>query len=305
MDLHPLSPHTYHLRAGSNAGLLVDGARALLVDTGLDRDAARRILKHTAGLGVEVAAVLITHAHADHFGGAAELKRRTGAPVYAPAFEAAVIANPALEPVYLFAGAQPPAALQGKFILAQPCAVDGLLAPGAQQIAGFELIIHPAPGHAHNQVMVGVPAEGVCFAGDAFFPPDVLDKYGVPFYVEIDQTLQTLADLPTLPYAVFAQGHGDAYTHATLPPVLAYNRARIEQIRSLTLTAVEEPAEAGAVLKFVADTLGVSISQPAIYYLTRTTIHACLQSLHAAGSVALDVQDNRLLWRLGRQQAVT
>lgn len=295
MDLVPLSTHTYHLRAGSNAGLLVDGPRALLVDSGLDRDAARRILKHTASLGVELAALVITHAHADHFGGAAELKKRTGAPVYAPAFEAAVIENPVLEPVYLFAGAQPPAALQGKFILAQPCAVDELLQPGPQQIAGFDVVIHPAPGHAHNQMMVGLPAEGVCFAGDAFFPPDVLDKYGVPFYVELDQTLQTLADLLVLPYRVFAQGHGDAYT--MLDDVVAYNRARIEEIRSLALAAVEAPADAGEVLKSVADHLGINIVQPAIYYLTRTTIHACLQSLLRAGQVEIVVQDNRLLWR--------
>ena len=294
MDLTPLTSHTYHLRAGSNAGLWVDGPRALLVDSGLDRDAARRILKHTAALGVELAAVVITHAHADHFGGAAELKRRTAAPVYAPAFEAAVIENPALEPVYLFAGAQPPAALQGKFILAQSCAVDGLLQPGPQQIAGFEVVIHPAPGHAHNQVMVGVPAEEVCFAGDAFFPPDVLDKYGIPFYVEIDQTLDTLAALPALPYRFFAQGHGDVYT--ALGEVVAYNRSRIEHIRSLALAAVEEPAEDAAVLKFVADELGISITQPAIYYLTRTTIHACLQSLLRAGRVDMTVYGNRLLW---------
>ena len=105
MDLIRLTHDAYHLRAGSNAGLLVSGAWALVVDSGLDRDAARRILKHVAALQVELAAIVITHAHADHFGGAGELKRRTGATVWAPAFEAAVIENPALEPVYLFAGA--------------------------------------------------------------------------------------------------------------------------------------------------------------------------------------------------------
>ena len=57
MDLIPLTPHTYHLRAGLNAGLVVQDGRALLVDTGLDRDAARRILKHVALLNVELAAV--------------------------------------------------------------------------------------------------------------------------------------------------------------------------------------------------------------------------------------------------------
>ena len=296
MDLIQLTPHTYHLRAGSNAGLVVQDGRALLVDTGLDRDAARRILKHVASLNVELAAVIVTHAHADHFGGAGEVKKRTGAPVLAPAFEAAVVENPVLEPVYLFAGAQPLRELQGKFILAPGCEVDGLLQPGRQVIHGFEVDILPAPGHAHNQMMVALPEAGVCFAADAFFSPAVLDKYGVPFYVDVDQALETLAGLPALPYGIFAQGHGDAYPQADLAAVVATNRERILHIRQLALAAVEEPQEASQVLKFVADELGVAITQPAIYYLTRTTIHACLNSLRQSGRVDLKLVDNRLLW---------
>ena len=299
MDLVQLTSNAYHLRAGSNAGLLVSRAQALVVDSGLDRDAARRILKHVAALRVELAAVLITHAHADHFGGAGELKRRTGAAVLAPAFEAAVIENPALEPVYLFAGAQPPAELEGKFILAPPCAVDGVLEPGRQELFGFDVEIIPAPGHAHNQVMIGAPQEGVCFAADAFFPPAVLDKYGIPFYVDIDQTLATLAALPGLPYAVFAQGHGDAYERSSLEQVLDYNIARIEAIRELAAAALAEPSDDVQVLRHVADALALRIEQPAIYYLTRTTIHACLNSLRRAGLAELSLVENRLLWQSG------
>lgn len=296
MDLISLTDNAFHLRAGSNAGLLLAGPRALVVDSGLDRDAARRILKHVAALRVEVAAVLITHAHADHFGGAGELKRRTGAPVLAPAFEAAVIENPAMEPVYLFAGARPILELEGKFILAQPCPVDGLLEPGRQEIAGFELEIIPAPGHAHNQVMIGAPQEGVCFAADAFFPPAVLDKYGIPFYVDIDQTLASLASLPALSYQLFAQGHGDAYDRNGLEEVLDYNASRIATIRELTAAALAEPVDDSQILKQVADALDLSISQPAIYYLTRTTIHACLNALRRAGRAELSLAENRLLW---------
>ncbi|MFZ2360011.1 MAG: MBL fold metallo-hydrolase [Anaerolineae bacterium] len=303
MDLIRLTANAYHLRAGSNAGLLVFGTRALVVDSGLDRDAARRILKHVAALHVELAAIVITHAHADHFGGAGELKRRTGAPVWAPTFEAAVVENPLLEPVYLFAGAQPIAELEGKFILAQPCPVDGLLEPGRQDIAGFEVEIIPAPGHAHNQMMVAAPQEGVCFAADAFFPPEVLDKYGIPFYVDIDQTLATLAALPALPYHIFAQGHGDAYDRSGLEPVLAYNVSRIEAIRELVFTALAEPTDDSQMLQYVADALNLRIEQPAIYFLTRTTIHACLNSLRRAGRAELSLVENRLLWQATPQSA--
>ncbi|MCB0255646.1 MAG: MBL fold metallo-hydrolase [Anaerolineae bacterium] len=296
MNLVQLTDSAYHLRAGSNAGLLVQDGRALLVDTGLDRDAARRILKHVAALNVALAGVLITHAHADHFGGAGEIKRRTGVPVLAPAFEAAVVENPALEPVYLFSGAQPTRELQGKFILAQPCQLDGLLPPGYQEVFGFEIDVIPAPGHAHNQVMVGWPGQRVCFAADAYFPPEVLDKYGIPFYVDIDQTLATLGSLPALPYSLFAQGHGDAYDRNSLEEVLDYNVRRIEMIRQLVYDALPAPADDSQVLKRVADTMELSIQQPAIYYLTRTTIHACLNSLRQASRVDLALDGNRLLW---------
>ena len=296
MNLTPLADNAYHLRAGSNAGLLVQDGRALLVDTGLDRDAARRILKHVAALNVELAGVLITHAHADHFGGAGEIKRRAGAPVLAPAFEAAVVENPALEPVYLFAGAQPTRELQGKFILAQPCELDGLLLPGRQTLFGFDVDVIPAPGHAHNQVMIGWPEARVCFAADAFFPPEVLDKYGIPFYVDIDQTLATLESLPGLPYSLFAQGHGDAYDRSGLEDVLDYNMRRIESIRELVYDALDSPNDDSAVLKSVADAMGLRIEQPAIYYLTRTTIHACLNSLRQAGRADVALDANRLLW---------
>ncbi|MCS6845319.1 MAG: MBL fold metallo-hydrolase [Caldilineales bacterium] len=297
MELVALTAHAYHLRAGANAGLLVQGGRGLLVDTGLDRDAARRILKHTAGLGVELAAVIVTHAHADHFGGAGEIHRRTGAVVWAPPLEAAIVENPLLEPLYLFAGAQPTAELRGKFILAQPCPVGGLLDPGPMAIAGFELEIIPMPGHAHNQMIVGWPAEGVCFAADAFFPPEVLDKHGIPFYVDVDQALASLEALARLPYRLFAQGHGDAYTAEALPEAVAVNAQRIRRVRELTLAALERPCTDAEALAYVADALGLAIVQPAIYYLARTTVHACLNSLRQAGQAELALEGNRLLWR--------
>ena len=126
------------------------------------------------------------------------------------------------------------------------------------------------------------------FQGGAF---EYLPK---PF--DVDQALETLAALPALPYGIFAQGHGDAYPQADLAAVVVTNRERILHIRQLALAAVEEPQEASQVLKFVADELSVAITQPAIYYLTRTTIHACLNSLRQSGRVDLKLVDNRLLW---------
>jgi hypothetical protein len=75
--------------------------------------------------------------------------------------------------------------------------------------------------------------------------------------------------------------------------------ARIEAIRELAGAALATPSDDSQVLRYVAGALGLRIEQPAIYYLTRTTIHACLNSLRRAGRAEPSLVENRLLWQAG------
>jgi glyoxylase-like metal-dependent hydrolase (beta-lactamase superfamily II) len=64
---------------------------AVVIDPG---DDGAQLRAELAGLGATCAAILITHAHWDHIGGVADLAEGTGAPVYMPAEERPVLANP-------------------------------------------------------------------------------------------------------------------------------------------------------------------------------------------------------------------
>jgi glyoxylase-like metal-dependent hydrolase (beta-lactamase superfamily II) len=74
--------HTLHSRI-ANLYLVQHGGASLLVDTGF-AGAAPRVLRALAQLGLtprDVRLIFLTHAHMDHIGSAAELRRRTGAPI--------------------------------------------------------------------------------------------------------------------------------------------------------------------------------------------------------------------------------
>jgi len=271
----------------------------LLIDTGLDKDAARRALRAVEETGVTLKAVFITHAHADHFGGAYLLQRRAEMPVYAPALEAAMMAHPIIEPLYLFGGAAPIAELRRKFTLAKPCRIDHVVRePGPLEIGPFQIEVVGLAGHAPNQV--GVAVGDVLFCADAVFPEETLEKHKIPFCYDLEEGLATLERLPNLPYAHFAPGHGPAYTSGEeIAHICATNRERLETIRDIVYGALgEEPQQTATLLKRVAEHLDLELEMATIYFLDRTTILAALSSLERSGKVKTAVRDNYLWWEL-------
>jgi glyoxylase-like metal-dependent hydrolase (beta-lactamase superfamily II) len=277
-------------------GLVVRDGKGLLIDTGLDGDAGRRAQRIIEDTGVTLEAIFITHAHADHFGGAHFLQRRLEVPVYAPTTEASMMESPIIEPLYLFGGAAPIQALRHKFTLAEACRVDQVVEAGPLEIGPFEVEVVSLPGHALNQV--GVAIDDVLFCADAVFPEETIRKHKVPFCVDLDETVKTLEQLPGLDYDRFAPGHGPAYEAGEeIAQVCGVNRERLEAIREQVYDTLEEPRETPALVRQVADHFGLKMTTATAYFLTRTTVLAALSALERAGDVEAAMEGNQLLWQ--------
>ncbi len=287
-----LTEHTYLLPSGSNSGLIVADGKAIIVDAGLDADTARRVAKAVADLRAQPVALLLTHAHADHFGGAAAIAERFGIPVYAPALEAAVVENPYLEPQFLFSGAAPVPELLGKFTLATPCRVSALVEPGPLEVGGVSVEVVALPGHAPNQV--GYAFGETLFCGDVFFPSETLAKHPIPFCADVGRALDTLQRLPGMPYGQFAPGHGPALTDPAAE--CRANADRLLAIADIILRACAVPMSTSDLVKAVMDALGATLNQIAQYCLAQTTVLACAAWLRAAGRLDVVFADNRMLW---------
>jgi hydroxyacylglutathione hydrolase len=128
------------------------GDRALLVDPG---DEAPRLLKVLDELGVELEAILLTHTHFDHIGAVAPIARATGAPVYCPRDELAVLKDPTAFFGSMFGpveGWEAEHALEGGQRL---------------DLAGLELDVIATPGHSPGHVTFAT--DGALFSGDVLF----------------------------------------------------------------------------------------------------------------------------------------
>ena len=284
----------FALTGGSNIGVIVREGRAVIVDAGLDKDAAKKALRAVESVSAQAAALVITHGHADHFGGAGWLAQQAGIPVYAPPLEAVFAMQPLLEPLFLYGGAAPIAELQGKFTLARQ-GVDTItpLEPGVQEIAGIPLDILPLPGHAPQQI--GVGAGDSCYCGDAVFPEETLERHPILFCADMDAWLATLERLPTLRYAWYVPGHGEPVQD--IAPLAERNAARLREIRTWAWESLATPQEAHGVLRAVAARYGITFAAPHFFLLALTTIHAALASLQAAEEAVVEMLENRMVWR--------
>jgi glyoxylase-like metal-dependent hydrolase (beta-lactamase superfamily II) len=303
MELIQLDKHTWVVQGGANIGIIAYEDRCLIIDSGIDKDAGSAILKQVKKLGLVPTALLITHAHADHTGGAHQLVRQTGLKVLATRVEASVMAGPILEPLYLFGGATPPKELQHKFFLAKPCLADSIVVGDEQVIDQVPLEVLSLAGHSSEQV--GVAFGDTLFVGDAFLTPDILDKHRIPFYTDIATGLTTLDMLKqrVSAFAHIVAGHGEVYTSpARAIEAIEYMEQRLEQILEQSRAALEhgEGRQGSDVLRAVAESQGATITSLSAHSLYTTTVQAALSALYARGEVHPTFEGNYLLWQ--RQQ---
>jgi glyoxylase-like metal-dependent hydrolase (beta-lactamase superfamily II) len=152
------SPFLRHLTVGAfqeNCYLVADreAGRGVLVDPGAE---GARLLRLVADAGVTLEAIWLTHAHLDHVGGIAEIRRAVDVPIHL---------HPADATVYAFA--ERAAAAYG-LPFEQPPAWDRELADGEELAVGrFRFRVMHVPGHSPGQcAFVG---ESVALVGDHIF----------------------------------------------------------------------------------------------------------------------------------------
>ncbi|MFY0545254.1 MBL fold metallo-hydrolase [Brevibacillus sp. H7] len=277
-----------------NVGVVLGESGAILVDSGLDAQTAKKIKKGLDAMAQPLVAIVQTHAHADHFGGNAYLLGCwPDALVYAPPLEEAIIRCPLLEPIYLGMGAQPLPELRNKFLLAEASRVDRILpTEGKVEIDGVSFTILSLPGHSWQQV--GLVCDDICFAADSYFGEETLEKHKLPFLIDAHETILSLVKLVETNYTGYLPGHGP-YTTA-VEPILTRNihghRRLMDMIESIL--AEERTLEQG--LALLCERLQLSLENMTGYVLYRTAFMGYLVGLLREERIRYRFAANQLLW---------
>jgi glyoxylase-like metal-dependent hydrolase (beta-lactamase superfamily II) len=180
-----------------NTYLVVDETtnEAAIVDPGDEGD---RLVAAIRATGATLRAVWLTHAHVDHIGGVAAVKRAFSVPVHL---------HPADEPLYR-AGARQAAAYGIPF--EEPPAPDAALADGdTLSLGSLRFEVMHTPGHAPGLCVLH--GQGVAFVGDLIFAGSI-GRTDLPLSApaHMQRSLERVAQLPD--DTVVYPGHGPATT---------------------------------------------------------------------------------------------
>ncbi len=128
---------------------------ALVIDPGAEVGEIERLLE---ARGWKLHAIVVTHAHIDHIGGAEALRRASGAPVWLHPRDLPLAGTLGMQAQWI--GVAPPPAPQ----------VAGELTAAARLMLGAHPVqVLETPGHTPGSVCLYLPEDGVLFAGDTLF----------------------------------------------------------------------------------------------------------------------------------------
>lgn len=288
-ELRQITDKVYYIDCPAKIGIcLLEDGKALLIDSGGDKDAGKKALKHLEAYGWALAGVFNTHSHADHIGGSKLVAERTGAPVYAPGVECAFTRWPELEPSFLYGG-YPPAALRNKFLQAQPCPARDTVELVLPE--GFERI--DLSGHSFRMDGLRTP-DGVVFLGDCLSGESIIEKYHVNFLYDVAAYLNTLDRVEGLEADWFIPAH--APVCQDIAPLVQLNRAKVLEIANVIEHLCTSPGTPDQILKGVFEhyDLTMDFNQ---YVLVGSTVRSYLSWLNGQGRVEARFGDNQLIWQ--------
>jgi glyoxylase-like metal-dependent hydrolase (beta-lactamase superfamily II) len=291
--LERLTDRVWYAPGGVNIGvILADDQRAIMIDTGLNDSAARKVLRRVDEFGYRVGTIVTTHGHADHFGGNAFVVKRTGARVYAPAWDETVLRYPMFQPLCLFAGADPPQSLRSGFLLGSASPVDVIYDAGPMLVEGVVLEAISLAGHSGNQM--GILVDGVFFAADVVLPDRVIERYKMPYLYSVTDHLAALDRADAVRHAVCVPGHGPILAHVN--ELVVPNRDLVLRVAALIVDLCASPSTPEDILAVVLTQLGAVPGDAAAYYLLHPTVFAYLSHLEREGSLRHTIEAGRSWW---------
>ena len=279
----------YYIESPSKVGIYKrNDTDVYLIDSGSDKNSAKKTLKICNEQGWVIKGIINTHAHADHIGGNAYIQEKTGCDVFCSTIDRPFIEHPIINPLHIYGG-YIPQEMEHKFFLAKKSATKDI------SFTDFpsELKTYDISGHSLGMIAIVTP-DNVAFVGDIVSSEEIIKKYGITYLLDIKKHLESLTFVENMSADKFIMSHVE--TVNDIKPLIKLNRDKLYEICDIILEMLKEPLTFEVLLQklFYHYELKMSIRQ---HSLVGSTVRSYLSYLKNEGKVDVIIDDNLILWK--------
>ena len=279
----------YYIESPSKVGIYKrNDTDVYLIDSGSDKNSAKKTLKICSEQGWIIKGIINTHAHADHIGGNAYIQEKIDCDIFCSTIDRPFIENPIINPLHIYGG-YIPQEMEHKFFLAKESVTKDISSTDFPS----ELKTYDISGHSLGMIAIVTP-DNVAFVGDIVSSEEIIKKYGITYLLDIKKHLESLTFVENMSADKFIMSHVE--TVDDIKPLIKLNRDKLYEICDMILAMLKEPLTFEVLLQklFYHYELKMSIRQ---HSLVGSTVRSYLSYLKNEGKVDVIIDDNLILWK--------
>lgn len=207
----------------------------VMIDSGEFEDP--EMIAYFDAQNIRIAAVINTHIHVDHVANSKRFIEHWGTEIYASERDLKTMRSPELIPIERGYHSQ-------KYIQAVLRETDYEITPIPQgaiyvdiQNVRFHLV--DLPGHTYGHLGIITP-DGVCCLGDALLSKNMVEYSRMPYFANLELTLDSMKKIKTLDYPYFALAHYEIVTKDVVDSLVDLNLRHESEILDSVYTAIEK-----------------------------------------------------------------
>lgn len=284
-ELIKIVGNTYYIKNRTNIGVYkINDEEVILIDSGNDKDCAKKIKKVLDENNLRVKYIYNTHSHADHTGGNSYLQKHYNCEIFNPYPENIFTNTPVLEPTFLY-GANPPNELKKKFLMADV---------SESQVFSENKFVKSINLPGHTISMYGfITKDNVAFLGDALISEEVLTKYPISYLFDILKHKNTLNNLKSLKADYYCLSH--ALLSNDISDLINKNNDVIETIESDIINICTLGITFENLMKSLFDKYNMTFTFEQSF-IVGTTIRAYITYLMESNRLTFYARDNLLYY---------
>lgn len=294
-DFVKCAENTYYLKAFANVGVYyLGGGEVLLIDSGDHKKSVADLDAALCERNWKVKMIINTHSHIDHITGNKFFAEKYGCEIFASETEYMLAKEPNIEGLFYF-NAIPIRRLSGGKLTDK--GTETKLLTNDVLPEGFETV--RLPGHNFNMIGIKTP-DDVWFIGDSILMKETFDSYKVPFFLNINESIQTAKMLPSLKGKLFIPAHAPASEDIT--ELALFNAKRLSELKEYFFSICNGRSLEEIIAKADED-FGLKLT-PDKYAKCSLTIKSHLQALLNEGRITAVIERSRMVYSAKRSASL-